>query len=108
VRLSITVVVMMLVIFCTELVDSLSSNLFFVLNNLRQCLCRYWNQVLLEEGVVKGDHPCFTSWFDLDGEKYIFSNYQLASWSLLHLRTYHCTSRKRGHKRLQERLGSES
>jgi hypothetical protein len=49
-------------------------------------LYRYWNQVLLEEGAVKGDHPCFTSWFDLDGEKCIFNDYQLASWSVPHLR----------------------
>jgi hypothetical protein len=52
-------------------------------------LCRYWVRVLLAEGIVKGDHPCFTSWFDLDGEKCIFSEYQVDNWEQPHLKACH-------------------
>jgi hypothetical protein len=56
---------------------------------LKYCPCRYWNQVLLNEGAMKGDHPCFTAWFDLEGEKCMFSGKQLDSWSLPHLKACH-------------------
>jgi hypothetical protein len=45
--------------------------------------------MLLVEGVVKGDHPCFTSWFDMDGEKCMFSEYQVDNWEQPHLKACH-------------------
>jgi hypothetical protein len=52
-------------------------------------LYRYRVHVLLAEGVVKDDHPCFTSWFNLEGEKCMFSDYQVMNWEQPHLMACH-------------------
>jgi hypothetical protein len=67
--------------FCTELIFQSSLHLFLRLIYLKYCPCRYWNQVLLNEGAMKGNHPCFIAWFDLEGEKSMLSGKQLDSWS---------------------------
>jgi hypothetical protein len=38
---------------------------------------------------VSSDNPLFTSWLDLDGEKYMFNEYQLQNWPHKHLWACH-------------------
>jgi hypothetical protein len=47
--------------------------------------CRYWIHILLPDGAVNQEHPCFSSWKDSRSKDSMFTSEQVKEWDWEHL-----------------------